>query len=68
MKETPESAECTGLPKQKHVLLRKRKDDVIYRNLAELPDYLVEFFQQPQCGNKIVFIGDWDKQGLASSE
>lgn len=36
--------------------------------VAELLSYLVEFFQQPQCGNKIVFIRDGDKQCLASSQ
>lgn len=63
MRGTPESAECTELSKQKHGPSERRKR----WSLTEPPDYLVEFFQQPQCGNKIVFIRDGHKQRLASS-
>lgn len=36
--------------------------------VAEPLSYLVEFFQQPQCGNKMVFIRDGDKHCFASSQ
>lgn len=45
----------------------KEKTMEVAEALREPPAYLVELFQQPQCGNKIAFVRDGDKQRLASS-